>query len=99
MTNADFGVLTTAYKALTTEGIETMGRFLPVEAKMFSNDNLDKNGSQGLITGEVLKLQNLWMWAYCRRSTHENRDNINWSVTKEDLDSWVIQEGSLILKI
>ena len=54
LTSAGFGVLSTAYKALTAIGIETMGSFLPMEAKSFSKDNLDKNGSHGLTTGEIL---------------------------------------------
>ena len=36
LTSAGFGVSSTSYKALTAEGIETMGSFLPMEAKLFS---------------------------------------------------------------
>ena len=36
LTSTGFGVSSTAYKALTAEGIETMGSFLPMEAKLFS---------------------------------------------------------------
>ena len=61
LTSTGFGVSSTAYKALTAEGIETMGSLLPNEAKLFSKENLDNNRSHGLTTGEILKLQNLWM--------------------------------------
>ena len=77
MTSAGFGTLSTAYKALAAEGIDTMGSFLPMEAKLFSKDNLDKDGTFGLKTSEVLKLQSLWMWAYCKRATHGNPEDIN----------------------
>ena len=39
------------------------------------------------------------MCAYCRRATHGNPDDINWSITEEDLSSWVLREVSLIQKI
>ena len=66
MTSAGFGVSLTSYRALVAEGIETMGSFLPMEVKLFLKENLDKDGSLVLKTGEVLKLQSLWMWAYCK---------------------------------
>ena len=77
MMSAGFGASSTAYKALAAEGKDTMGSFLPLEAKLFSKDNLDKNGAFGLKTSEVLKLQSLWMWAYCKRATHGNPEDIN----------------------
>ena len=61
MTSVGFGALSTGYKALATEGIEMMGSFLLMETKLFTKENLDKDGYQSFTTGEVLKLQNLWM--------------------------------------
>ena len=66
MTSAGFRASSTGYKALAAKGIEMIGSFLLMEAKLFSKKNLDRDGLQGFTTGEVLKLQNLWMWAYCR---------------------------------
>ena len=81
MTSAGFGASSTAYRALVAKGIDTIG----MEAKLFSKDNLDKDGTFGLKTSEVLKLQSLWMWAYCKRATHGNPEDINWSITETDL--------------
>lgn len=81
MTSAGFGASSTAYRALVAKEIDTMG----MEAKLFSKDNLDKDGTFRLKTSEVLKLQSLWMWAYCKCATHSNPEDINWGITETAL--------------
>ena len=66
MTSAGFGPSTTVFKTLAAKEIETVGGFLTMDVKLFSKENLNKDGSQRLSTGDILKLQNLRMWAYCR---------------------------------
>ena len=99
MTSAGFGPSTTVFKTLAAKEIETVGGFLTMDVKLFSKENLNKDGSQRLSTGDILKLQNLRMWAYCRRVTDGHPDDINWNITKDALANWVLQEVGLIQKI
>ena len=84
MTSAGFSPSSNAFRALAAEEIDTVGSFLRLEAKLFSKENLDRNGSLNLKTAEVMRLQGLWMWAYCKRATHGNPEEINWSITASE---------------
>ena len=99
MMSAGFGSSSNAYRALAAERINNMGSFLPMKAKLFTKDNLDKDGKFDLKMSEVLRLQGLWMWAYCKRATHGNPEDINWGISEAALGNWVLEEGSLIQKI
>ena len=99
MSRAGFGSSSAGYRAFAAKGFDVMADFLPMGAKLFSNANLNKDCSHNLTTWEVVKLQTLWTWAYCRRSMHGNSDDINWKITQSDLASWAVQESVLILKI
>ena len=85
LSNAGFGSSSAGYKALAGKGIKTMADFLPMEVKLFSKDNLNKDGLEKLTIGEALKLQTLLMWVYCKHSTHGDSELINWKITQGEL--------------